>query len=58
MARLTRNINCMECGFEGKLSYPPIDFGPSDISYCPACGGDISESYTDENEDDSSIDSI
>mgnify|MGYP003615074846 FL=1 len=48
----------MECGFEGKLSYPPIDFGPSDISYCPACGGDISESYVDEDDEESSIDSI
>lgn len=45
MSRKTRIIECQECSFEGKLSYSEKDFSPSDISYCPACGGDISEVY-------------
>ena len=50
-----RIIECESCGFEGSLSYKEGMFGKADISYCPACGGDISEVYNlseDELEDD------
>jgi DNA-directed RNA polymerase subunit RPC12/RpoP len=45
MTRKTRTIECADCSFEGSLTYTEGDFGPSDISYCPACGSDISEDY-------------
>lgn len=40
-----RAIECESCAFEGTLSYKDGVFGKADISYCPACGGDISEEY-------------
>ena len=43
MAR--RIIECESCGFEGTLNYKEGMFGKADISYCPACGGDVSEEY-------------
>ena len=45
MTKRTRLIECDSCTFEGKLYYTEGDFSPSDISYCPACGSDISEIY-------------
>ena len=45
MTKRTRLIECESCAFEGKLYYTEGDFSPSDISYCPACGSDISEIY-------------
>lgn len=46
-----RNIDCSECGFLGKLTYKEGDFNKADISYCPACGGDVSEVYNLSDED-------
>ena len=40
-----RKIDCESCGFNGSLTYKDGDFTKADISYCPACGGDISEDY-------------
>lgn len=50
----TRVIECDSCDFTGKLIYTEGDFTKADISYCPACGGDITEEYntTDEQDDD------
>ena len=53
---MKRNIDCDACGFTGILSYKQGDFNPSDISYCPACGGDVSEEYN-LSEDELDIDS-
>lgn len=54
MAR--RLIECDTCNFEGSLSYKDGIFGRADISFCPACGGDISEEYNDEEiEDDEDL---
>lgn len=47
----TRKIDCESCGFNGKLSYREGDFTKADISYCPACGGDISEEYNVSDEE-------
>ena len=49
-----RIIDCESCGFLGTLSYKEGMFGKADISFCPACSGDISEEYNvSEEEDDS-----
>lgn len=47
-----RIINCDSCGFEGSLNYKEAMFGAADITYCPACGGDISEEYNVSHDDD------
>ena len=55
MAKEKRVIECSSCGFEGTLVYSDEAFSPSDVSYCPVCGGDISEEYNiadDEMEDE------
>ena len=49
---IIRKIDCESCGFVGKLTYKEGDFAKSDISYCPACGGDISEEYNTSDEDE------
>lgn len=49
-----RTIECESCGFEGTLSYKEGMFGKADISFCPACSGDISEEY---NVSDDELDS-
>lgn len=46
-----RTIECESCGFEGNLNYKEGDFSKADISYCPACGGDISEVYNISDEE-------
>jgi hypothetical protein len=48
---MRRIIECDSCGFTGSLNYKLGDFNPSDISYCPACGGDIEEPYNLSEED-------
>ena len=48
---MRRKIECESCGFEASLSYVQPDFGPADICYCPACGGDISQQHEEDDED-------
>ena len=47
----TRSIECDACDFVGKLSYKEGLFGKADISFCPACGSDISEEYNVSDEE-------
>ena len=46
-----RTIICDTCEFEGTLTYVEGMFGIADISFCPACGSDISEEYNLSDED-------
>lgn len=46
------NITCLECGFEGKLSFNTDKFYPSDVCCCPICGSDISYNDYINNDDD------
>ena len=52
MSNKTRIIQCDECDFEGRLTDREGDFSPSDISYCPACGADITEEYNVAEDDE------
>ena len=54
---MKRTIECDSCGFEGTLTYKEGLFGKADVSYCPTCGGDISEEYnvSDEDSDDQDL---
>jgi len=46
------NFECESCTAAATIKFEEIDFGASDLAYCPFCGADITNNFEDEVEYD------